>query len=200
MAWHISGKTTELCSCKMMCPCWLGPEGEPDHGWCAGAFGFDIEKGESDGVDLSGSRVALTAEWPGNFFHGDGTARLYLDQGASAEQRRELEAIFGGKRGGMFEAVFGGVISKWLPARAAKVEIGWGESPTLRVDDVAEARLAPLKDQAGQETRITGAAGLGALQIESMQLANAQGSRWADPDLRAWEGDSGTLHRFDWRG
>ena len=41
MAWHISGKTTELCSCKLMCPCWLGPDNEPDQGWCAGAFGFD---------------------------------------------------------------------------------------------------------------------------------------------------------------
>ena len=43
------------------------------------AFSFDIEKGQSDGVDLSGTRVALAADWPGNFFHGNGTGRLYLD-------------------------------------------------------------------------------------------------------------------------
>ena len=42
--------------------------------------------------------------------------------------------------------------------------------------------------------------GLGALQVESMHIANARGSRWADPDLRTWEGDSGSLQRFDWRG
>jgi Protein of unknown function (DUF1326) len=66
MAWHISGKSTELCSCKMMCPCWLGPEGEPDQEWCSAAFGFEIEKGQSDGVDLSGcgrsGRPRLTVE------------------------------------------------------------------------------------------------------------------------------------------
>ena len=45
-----------------------------------------------------------------------------------------------------------------------------------------------------------GAVGLGALQVESMHLANAKGSRWSDPDLRAWDGDSGSLQRFDWRG
>jgi hypothetical protein len=200
MAWRVSGKTTELCSCKLLCPCWLGPEGEPDQGWCAGAFGFDIEKGESDGVDLSGTRVALSAEWPGNFFHGNGTARLYLDERASDAQRRELEAIFGGKKGGMFEAVFGGVISNWLPARTAKIEIGWSESPTLRVDDVSQVQLSPLHDEAGKETQLTGAVGLGALQVESMHLADARGSRWSDPDMRAWQGDSGSLQRFDWRG
>jgi len=199
MAWHITGRSTELCSCKMFCPCWLGPEGEPDQGWCAGAFGFDVERGESDGIDLGGTRVALAAEWPGNFFHGAGTARLYLDENASAEQRRELEAIFGGRKGGMFEAVFGGIIATWLPARIAGVDIQWGDTPTVRVADVASARLAPITDQAGTATRITGAAALGALQIDGLQVASSKGSRWADPDMRAWEGESGTLHQFDWR-
>jgi len=63
MAWQLPGRSMELCSCKMLCPCWLGPEGVPDQGWCGGALGFDIERGSSDGVDLSGTRVALAAEW-----------------------------------------------------------------------------------------------------------------------------------------
>ncbi len=200
MAWRIAGKSTELCSCKMMCPCWLGPDGEPDEGWCAGAFGFDIEKGQSDGIDLSGTRVALAADWPGNFFKGNGTARLYLDASASEQQRRELEAIFGGKKGGMFEAVFGGVISSWLPAKSTKVDIQWGQTPSVTVGDVAEARLTPLDDGAGKQTRVTGAMAQGALQFDGMQLASAKGSRWADPDMRSWQGDSGTLHNFDWNG
>ncbi|HEX6143215.1 MAG TPA: DUF1326 domain-containing protein [Geminicoccaceae bacterium] len=200
MTWQIAGKSTELCSCKMMCPCWLGPDGEPDQEWCSGAFGFDIEQGESDGVDLSGTRVALAADWPGNFFHGQGTGKLYLDAGASEEQRRELEAIFSGKKGGMFEAVFGGVISSWLPARVTNVDIKWDEAPSVTVGDVASATLTPLEDGAGNETRMAGAVAQAALQIDGMQLANARGSRWTDPDLRSWEGDSGTLHRFRWSG
>ena len=198
MAWHIAGKSTEFCSCKMMCPCWLGPDGEPDQEWCSGAFGFDVETGQSDGVDLSGTRVALAADWPGNFFHGGGTGRLYLDASASEDQRRELEAIFGGRKGGMFEAVFGGIISSWLPAQVTNVDIQWGATPSVTVGDVAEARLTPLEDGAGNQTRVVGAVAHGALQIEGMQLANAKGSRWTDPDMRPWQGDSGTLHRFDW--
>ena len=32
MSWKVSGRSIELCSCKMLCPCWLGPDGEPDKG------------------------------------------------------------------------------------------------------------------------------------------------------------------------
>jgi hypothetical protein len=51
MAWNVSGQSLELCSCKLLCPCWLGPEGAPDQGWCAGAFAFDISTGNSDGCE-----------------------------------------------------------------------------------------------------------------------------------------------------
>ncbi len=58
----------ELCSCKQFCPCWLGPEGEPDEGWCAGFFVYDIQQGNSDGIDLGGTKCAFIALLPGNFF------------------------------------------------------------------------------------------------------------------------------------
>jgi hypothetical protein len=54
MAWQLTGQIHEACSCKLLCPCWLGPEIEPDQGWCGGMILFDIEQGHADGVDLSG--------------------------------------------------------------------------------------------------------------------------------------------------
>ena len=80
----------------MWCPCWLGPEIEPDEGWCAHTFGFEIRQGNADGIDLSGTIVAFTGEWPANFFLGGGRARLYLDKTATEEQQRELETAIGG--------------------------------------------------------------------------------------------------------
>ena len=65
MTWNVSGQSLELCNCKMLCPCWLGPEGEVDQGWCGGAFAFDIREGNSDGVDLRGTQVVIAGEWPG---------------------------------------------------------------------------------------------------------------------------------------
>jgi len=198
MTWKVSGQSLELCSCKMLCPCWLGPEGAPDQGWCGGAFAFDIREGNSDGVDLGGTKVAFSGEWPGNFFGGNGTQRVYVDEGASADQRRELEAIFSGNKGGHLEGLFGAVFTKRLPARTEKIQIQWGDSPSLTVGSVGQARLQPIKDPAGRPTSVAGAAAQAGFQIDSMDLASSKGSRWSDPDMRAWEGDSGTLHQFNW--
>jgi hypothetical protein len=198
MSWQVSGRSMEFCSCKMFCPCWLGPEGEPDEGWCGGAFGFDVQRGRSDGVDLGGTAVALAVVWPGNFFAGEGRARLYIDESATEEQRRELEAIFGGKKGGHLEGLWGAVISEWLPTQVANVAITWTEKPSIAVNDVGQATLQPLSDGAGHAVKVSGAAAQAGLQIESMNLASSKGSRWSDPDLRSWQGDSGTLHSFDW--
>jgi hypothetical protein len=199
MAWSVSGRSMELCSCTMLCPCWLGPEVEPDKGWCGGAFGFDIREGSSDGVNLGGSKVALGAEWPANFFAGNGTARLYIDERASAEQRRELEAIFSGRKGGHLEGLFGAVVTKWLPAQFVNIDLQWGDNPSLVVGNIGRASLKPMKDPTGQPTKVQGAAAQAGFQIDSMDLASAKGSRWADPDMRGWEGDSGTLHNFNWK-
>jgi hypothetical protein len=178
MSWNVSGKSMELCNCKSLCPCWLGPDGEPDEGSCSAAFGFDVESGSSDGVDLSGCKVGFLAYWPGNFFAGNGSARLYIDESASPDQQRELEAIFSGKKGGLLEGLWGAVLSNWHPA--------------------GEASLKPFQDAAGNKATLSGAAAMAAFQMESMVLANGTTSNFSDPDLGDWQGDSGTLHRFDW--
>lgn len=199
MAWKVKGRSVELCSCNMLCPCWLGPEGTPDKGWCSGAFCFDVEEGESDGLRLNGSKVVLAVEWPGNFFGGNGTAKLYVDEGATADQRRELEGIFAGRKGGHLEGLFGAVIAKWLPAQAVKIDMKWGDKSSIKVGDVGQCMLDPVKDPAGHVTNVKGAAAQAAFQIESMDLASSKGSTWSDPDLRPWSGDSGTLHNFNWQ-
>lgn len=198
MSWQVSGRSMELCSCKSFCPCWLGPDGVPDEEWCAAIFGFDVESGNSDGVDLSGSKVVFVAHWPANFFAGNGSARLYLEESASADQQRELEAIFSGKKGGLLEGLWGAVLSEWHPAQTGKIEIAWGDNPTVKVDGVGEALLKPFQDEAGNQATLSGAAAMGAFQMESMVLANGTQSNWSDPDLGDWQGDSGTIHRFDW--
>ena len=42
------------------------------------------------------------------------------------------------------------------------------------------------------------AAAQAALQVADLDLASSKGSRWSDPQLREWKGDSGTLHQFKW--
>ena len=91
MAWRMAGRFIESCSCKLWCPCWLGPA-DPDQGWCSGAILVDIQQGNSDGADLGGLKVVFVGDWPKDFASGNGTGRLYIDEAADANQRRELEA------------------------------------------------------------------------------------------------------------
>ena len=157
MGWRATGQSIELCSCKLLCPCWLSPDVEPDQGWCSGAFVFEISEGTSDEVDLAGCKVAVGLEWPGNFWAGNGTARLYIDGATTAEQRRELEAIFGGQKGGPLATVLPAVITNVLPTQVTKIDIQWDDNPSITVGNVASLRLQPLKNQAGAGPRFTAA-------------------------------------------
>src|SRR5258708_31079832 len=106
MAWTLSGTWYESCSCKVACRCNFGPA-EPDQGWCSGILGFSIDSGSSNGVDLAGTKLVLHAELPGDFMGGMDKALIYLDESSSQQQRDELEAIFQGKRGGVWEGMAG---------------------------------------------------------------------------------------------
>ena len=197
MAWSVNGRGVELCNWEMFCPCWLGPEKEPDKGWCAGAFVWEIGTGESNGVDLGGTKVALRADWPNNFFKGEATARLYIDA-ANPAQRTELDGIFRGQHGGPTEALFSAVISEWLPTEESAIEIEWGETSTVKIGSVGNVTLQPLTDGTGKHTSIQGAAAMAGFQLETMDLASSAGSQWSDPDFRRLERDSGTMHEFSW--
>jgi hypothetical protein len=198
MTWNVSGQMLELCNCNVVCGCWFGPT-KPDQGWCGGALVFDIRQGTADGINLSGTKVALAAEWPGDFWSGNGKARVYVDAGASAEQRRELEAIFGGKKGGVPQNVLGGVISQWLSPRSVRIDVQHGETASATIGDVGRVMLKRLNDGAGKQTKVQGAAAQAAFEIESMDVASSKGSGWSDPELRGWEGDSGNIMAFGWK-
>ena len=100
MAWRMTGRWLETCSCKMICRCTMGPA-EPDQGWCSAAILLDIQQGDSDGVNLANTRAVWVIDLPGDFAAGNGTARVYLDERAGSVQRGELDAILTGKKGGL---------------------------------------------------------------------------------------------------
>ena len=198
MAWQMNTEMIECCSCKVLCPCWAGPSGVPDEEWCSGALIFSVQSGTADGVDVAGCRAALAAEWPGNFFAGNGTARLYVDASASADQRRELEAIFGGKKGGVVEPLWAAAIAKWLPTKVVPIAITRGDTVAVTVGDVGKVTLKLLSDLQGNPASVQGMPAQAAFQSASMNIASSKGTRWTDADMRQWQGDSGTLHRLNW--
>jgi hypothetical protein len=177
----------------------LGPA-EPDQGWCSGALTFAIDHGRSEGIDLSGRSVLWLIDLPKDFASGGGTVRLYIDDGASARQREELEAIFSGNKGGP-GAVLASLVTNWLPTRTAPISIGDGEDPTVSVGGVGSAELKSIRNGAGQPTSVVNAPILGLIAIDRADLARSDGSRFAAPEMRAWEsGGHGSVSPFAWNG
>lgn len=202
MAWRLTGQLIETCSCNMFCPCWYGvPDlAVQDQGWCASAIAVRIREGNADGVDLGGRTVVLAVDFPEVIFSGNGTARLWLEEGVSAEQRRQLEAIFQGKQGGPMEAV-GGLVTTWLPTRTANIDVrDEGDAITVRVGDVGEVRSQRLKDPGGQGFTLRGGGFVAGLGMEEVDLAPSS-SRWSDPEMpRQFETKSGARGAMTWSG
>ncbi|MGH2614994.1 MAG: DUF1326 domain-containing protein [Thermomicrobiales bacterium] len=202
MTWRLTGQLIETCSCNMFCPCWFAVQElmVMDQGWCASALAFRVRHGRSDGVDLGDRTVVLALDWPGpTLFDGNGTARLYIDAGASAEQHRELEAIVSGQKGGPM-AVLAPLISTWLPARTAQIDVAdEGDAITVTVDDAGRVESRRLRDPQGEGFTLRGGGIVSVFGMEEVDLAPS-GSRWTDPDLRQFETKSGARGDFVWSG
>src|SRR5207248_4883403 len=89
MAWRIKAKYYEACNCALGCPCNMN--GFPTHGYCEGSIAFQVLKGERDGVDLTGAKVAGAAKWPGAIHEGNGELVVFID--ATPAQRDALVQI-----------------------------------------------------------------------------------------------------------
>lgn len=197
MAWNITGNWLASCSCKATCPCNLGPA-EPDQGWCSAVAALEIEQGDSDGVNLNDVKAAVLFDLPGDFFGGIDAARLYIDDSCTDQQRRELEAIVHGEKGGAWEAV-GAMIKEWRSTEVAPINIQRGESLVITVGDVGRISLQPIKTEDGQPTKLVNSVVPLGFGIESLDLARGDGSSWNDSEMRQWTSlGHGELTTFRW--
>lgn len=196
MAWTLKGTWYESCSCKMVCRCNFGPA-EPDQGWCSALLGFAVDSGESNGVDLGGTRAVLHGELPGDFVGGIDKMVVYLDEASSPDQRRELEAIFQGKRGGVWEGV-AGMIGEFLPSKTMPLEVSGGDHPRVTAGDLAGFSMERLRSEDGKQAVVVNAPIAAGFAVDTQELATATGSA-SDPDLRSWETlGYGAAIPFDW--
>ncbi len=203
MAWNITGQLLDSCSCNMLCPCWFGVKElmVMDQGWCAAAWVYRVRQGNSDGVNLDGCTLAAAFDWPGpTILDGNGTGRLYIDQSATADQRRELEGIFQARKGGPLE-VLGSLITHWLPTQTANINVQEeADTLTVTVGGFGQYKSQPLKNEAGKPMTMQNVGFATALEFdnETAQFAPS-GSQWSDPDMpRPFETKSGAVATFTW--
>ncbi len=152
MAYSVEGQLLEVCTCNILCPCWVG--GDPDEGYCEAIVGWHINEGEIDGVDVSGRTFAMLVHIPGNVLDGNWKARLYVDQDTSDAQQEGILNLWGGKLGGAITdlaSLVGEVVS------VEKTNITFdvvGVNGTIAIGDHAKASIEAFKGGTGIETTL----------------------------------------------
>jgi hypothetical protein len=152
MGYNVKGQLLEVCTCKILCPCWVGED--PDYGTCDGVLAWHYDEGEVNGVDVAGRTFVILTHIPGNILKGDWRIVAYVDDGATDEQRNALLDMWTGKLGGPvadLAALVGEVLGVEQVPITFDVASGKG---TLKIGDAVEAELAPYKGATGKETTL----------------------------------------------
>jgi hypothetical protein len=153
MAYRLQGSLLEVCTCKSLCPCWVGED--PDFGDCKSAMAWHFDRGTIDGLDVSGRTVGLACFIPGNVLDGNWRVTMFIDDGATDEQAAAIQAVYSGQRGGPIVDLIQLVGEVTSVERAPIVfEIVKGRG-TLKIGDVAHAELEPFRSPAGDVTTLS---------------------------------------------
>ncbi len=186
MAYEIEGRLLEVCTCKVVCPCWVGDD--PDGGRCDSALAWGIDTGTIDGIDVSGLTLALSVHIPGNVLTPRSwKAAVFVDDRASDEQQAALLKVFTGQAGGAI-ADLAGLIGEVVAVERAPITFAVeGGKGMLRIGDVAEAEMAPLHGATGrptvlQETAFSTIPGSPAY-VSKASVFSRDGSRHGLPDV-----------------
>lgn len=151
MAYAIEGRLLEVCSCNVLCPCWVGED--PDGGTCDSALAWTIDEGTIEGIDVTGRTVALSVHIPGNVLTpASWKAAVFVDDGASDEQQAQLLKVFTGQLGGAIAdlaGLIGEVVSVERVPITFTVEGGQGR---LSIGSVADAEVTPYRGATGNPT------------------------------------------------
>ena len=94
--WKITGQLEEACSCDAACPCWFNSK--PTKMTCGGGQVLFIQKGNYGKVKLDGLALANMSQSPAGrgmmeSFGQWNFSYNYIDEKATPEQRKALEAI-----------------------------------------------------------------------------------------------------------
>jgi hypothetical protein len=152
MGYQLEGRLLEVCTCNILCPCWVGED--PDGGKCDGVLAWQIDKGKVDGVDVSGHTFAMVVRIPGNILKGNWKVAVYLDDKTTPEQQDALTQVFTGKLGGPIAdlaQLVGEVMS--MEKVPIKFDVNGGKG-RLTIGDAIDAELEPFQGATGQSTAL----------------------------------------------
>ncbi|MGH7791252.1 MAG: DUF1326 domain-containing protein [Thermodesulfobacteriota bacterium] len=152
MAYEVEGRLLEVCTCNVLCPCWVGED--PDMDYCDGLLAWHVDKGKVEGVDVVGRTLVMLCHIPGNILKGNWSVRVYVDKDATDEQKNALLNVWSGKLGGPI-ADMAKLVSEIVSVEQVPITFEvQGVSGTLKVGDGINATLTPFKGSTGKESAL----------------------------------------------
>jgi hypothetical protein len=153
MAYEIEGRLLEVCTCNVLCPCWVGED--PDNKTCDTVIAWGIEKGTIEGVDVAGLTMAVSAHIPKNILIAKSwKAVVFVDDRATPEQEGAMIRLFTGQLGGAvadLAGLIGEVVAVERSPITFSVEGGKGR---LVIGKLVEAEMAPFIGATGNPTTL----------------------------------------------
>jgi hypothetical protein len=153
MAYSLKGTLLEVCTCNILCPCWVGEDPDGD-GTCDSVMAWHIDEGTVNGTGVSGRTVAVATHIPGNVLKGNWKVALFVDDKASEQQNQALLDVWTGKLGGPV-ADLAGLIGEVVSVEQAPItyELNEGKG-TLKIGSVADTEMEPYRGPTGAVTTL----------------------------------------------
>ena len=153
MAYQLQGSLLEVCTCKILCPCWVGED--PDFGDCKSAMAWHFDQGSIDGVDVAGLTIGLAVYIPGNVLDGNWRVTMFINDDATDGQAEAIQAVYSGAKGGPVADLVQLVGEVTSVERVPIVFDVVGGRGTLKLGEVAYAELEPYRSATGEVTTLT---------------------------------------------
>lgn len=143
--WFFEADYLQACNCEYGCPCEF--QAPPSQGFCEGVGAWRINKGKFGDVALDGLALGFAAHWPKALHLGNGTAVLFFDEKANAQQRDALMQIATGQAGGMPFEIIVTTLSKVLEPQFVPITFKIdGRNSSAKIGHAAHIGLAPIKN------------------------------------------------------
>lgn len=137
-SWRAKGLIFENCSCALVCPGHMHFSQNCTHDRCKGYWAIRIDEGHFGDVPLHGARALIAFDTPRRMIDGGWLQTIIIDESATAEQRRALEALFLGRAGGPW-AKLAAFVGTHQPTEFRRIEFV-DEGPTKRATIVDRLR------------------------------------------------------------
>ncbi len=192
--WGYKADIITACNCDWGCPCNFNAK--PTNDFCEGGWAFKIKNGSCGHATLDGLGFVWMAKWPGAIHEGGGTAKIWIDENASKDQRRALEQILKGKLKGKPWPIFARTIDNWLDTSFVPFEWKFdGVKSHYKAGTEVQAALEPMSNPVtGQETSakivLPDALVCNELYVTSTKSFSVftDGLKFAAPGKNAWYG------------